>query len=90
MNSREWHGAAAAGLRMLLVCLCLAASWAQGDIAGTYTDSGRSELRQGVAVQHFVVPYGCVGTAFEFYCDASRTRCDSPPERVRAPRSSER
>jgi len=74
MNSSGSHRAASAGLHMLLVSLCLAASWVRGDIAQTYTDSGRSELRQGVAVQHFVVPYGCVGTAFEFYCDASQTR----------------
>ena len=63
------HRVAAIGL-----CLWLAASQAQGDVAETYTDSGRSELRQGVAVQHFVTPHGCVGKALEFYCDASSAR----------------
>ena len=58
------------GLWAVALGLCLTAVQVRGDVANTYTDSGRSVVRPGVAVQHFVVPYGCVGTAFEFYCDA--------------------
>ncbi|HJN14851.1 MAG TPA: hypothetical protein QGH10_05150 [Armatimonadota bacterium] len=64
------------GRGAFLLCFFLwqAAASALGDVARTYTDSGRVQLRQGVAVQHFVVPYGCTGRKFEFYCDAGTAR----------------
>ena len=39
------------------------------------TSAGRSgNPWNGVAVQHFTVPYGCTATKVEFRCDTSRAR----------------
>lgn len=52
--------AAAPRLRVstIVLCACLATPLVRCDVVATYSDSGRSALRQGVAVQHFVVLIG--------------------------------
>lgn len=43
-------------------------------VVPTYTEGAPRALRQGLAVQHFAVPYGCVGTQLDFYCDVSSAK----------------
>jgi hypothetical protein len=53
----------------------LALLWGTGgwsacaDVIPTYDEQGPSRLWQGIAVQHFTVPYGSVGRKLEFFGD---------------------